>query len=29
MQGYWQLTTKEDYQIPVYARAGRNYRFLP
>lgn len=27
MQGYWRLTTKEDYQIPFYAHAGRNYRF--
>jgi thiol-disulfide isomerase/thioredoxin len=27
MQGYWRLTTKEDYQIPFYAHAGRDYRF--
>ena len=27
MQGYWRVTTKEDYQIPFYAHAGRDYRF--
>jgi thiol-disulfide isomerase/thioredoxin len=27
MQGYWKVTTKEDYQIPFYANAGRDYRF--
>lgn len=27
MQGYWKVTTKEDYQIPFYAQAGRDYLF--
>ena len=27
MQGYWKVTTKEDYQIPFYAQSGRDYRF--
>lgn len=27
MQGYWRVTTKEDYQIPFYAHSGRDYRF--
>lgn len=27
MQGYWKVTTKEDYQIPFYADAGKDYRF--
>jgi len=27
MQGYWRVTTKEDYQIPFYADAGKDYRF--
>lgn len=29
MQGYWKLTTKENYQIPFYADSGRDYRFTP
>ncbi|MBL7828175.1 MAG: TlpA family protein disulfide reductase [Saprospiraceae bacterium] len=27
MQGYWRVTTKDNYQIPFYAHAGRAYRF--
>jgi thiol-disulfide isomerase/thioredoxin len=27
MQGYWKVTSKEDYKIPFYAHAGRDYRF--
>lgn len=27
MQGYWKVTTKDDYQIPFYAYSGRDYRF--
>jgi thiol-disulfide isomerase/thioredoxin len=27
MQGYWKVTTKENYQIPFYAHSGRDYRF--
>jgi thiol-disulfide isomerase/thioredoxin len=27
MQGYWKVTTKEDYVIPFYAYSGRDYRF--
>ena len=27
MQGEWVVTTKENYRIPFYAHAGRNYRF--
>ena len=27
MQGEWIVTTKEDYRIPFYAHAGRDYRF--
>lgn len=27
MQGEWVVTTKEDYRIPFYAKAGQNYRF--
>ena len=27
MQGYWRVLTREDYQIPFYAHAGRDYRF--
>ncbi|MCY7327523.1 MAG: TlpA family protein disulfide reductase [Saprospiraceae bacterium] len=27
MQGEWVVTSKENYRIPFYANAGRNYRF--
>ncbi len=27
MQGEWVVTTKENYRIPFYANAGRDYRF--
>jgi thiol-disulfide isomerase/thioredoxin len=27
MQGEWVVTTKDNYRIPFYAHAGRNYRF--
>ncbi|MCS6927953.1 MAG: TlpA family protein disulfide reductase [Saprospiraceae bacterium] len=27
MQGEWIVTTKENYRIPFYAHAGRDYRF--
>ena len=27
MQGYWTITTKDDYRIPFVADAGRGYRF--
>ncbi len=27
MQGEWIVTTKDNYRIPFYAHAGRNYRF--
>ncbi len=29
MQGEWVVTTKDDYRIPFYAHAGRDYRFTP
>ncbi|MEO6758238.1 MAG: TlpA disulfide reductase family protein, partial [Saprospiraceae bacterium] len=29
MQGEWVVTSKENYRIPFYAHAGRNYRFTP
>lgn len=27
MQGEWVVTTRDDYRIPFYAHAGRDYRF--
>jgi thiol-disulfide isomerase/thioredoxin len=27
IQGYWAVPTKENYRIPFYAHAGRDYRF--
>ena len=29
MQGEWVVTSKENYRIPFYAHAGRDYRFTP
>lgn len=29
MQGQWVVTTKDDYRIPFYAYAGKDYRFTP
>ena len=29
MQGEWVVTTKDNYRIPFYAHAGRDYRFTP
>jgi thiol-disulfide isomerase/thioredoxin len=29
MQGEWVVTTRENYRIPFYAHAGRDYRFTP
>lgn len=29
MQGEWVVTTKQNYRIPFYAHAGKNYRFTP
>lgn len=29
MQGEWVVTTKDDYRIPFYAYAGKDFRFTP